>query len=59
VLFRSLPVRGGDIVARGIAAGPEVARILQGVEAQWVAEDYPDAARVAELVDQMIGRSSD
>ena len=54
-----LPVRGGDIVARGIAAGPEVARILQGVEAQWVAEDYPDAARVAELVDQMIGRSSD
>nr|WP_285840116.1 CCA tRNA nucleotidyltransferase [Sphingopyxis alaskensis] len=54
-----LPVKGGDIVARGIAAGPEVARILKAVEAAWVAEDFPDAARVAELVDQKIGRVSD
>lgn len=54
-----LPVKGGDIVARGIAVGPEVARILKDVEAAWVAEDFPDAARVAELVDQKIGRTSD
>ncbi|MBB6425856.1 CCA tRNA nucleotidyltransferase [Sphingopyxis sp. JAI128] len=54
-----LPVKGGDIVARGVAAGPDVARILKAVEAQWVAEDFPDAARVAELVDQKIGRTSD
>ncbi|KTE21352.1 polynucleotide adenylyltransferase [Sphingopyxis sp. H050] len=54
-----LPMKGGDIIARGIGAGPEVARILRAVEAAWVAEDYPDAARVGELVDQMIGRSSD
>jgi len=58
-----LPLKGGDIVARGIAAGPDVARILKAVEAQWVAEDFPDAARVAELVaqrvDQKIGRASD
>lgn len=54
-----LPVRGGDIVARGIAAGPQVARILKAVETQWVAEDFPGAARVAALVDQMIGRTSD
>jgi poly(A) polymerase len=55
----ALPVKGGDIVARGIAAGPDVARILKAVEAAWVAEDFPDAARVAELVDQKIGRTSD
>ncbi len=55
----ALPVKGGDIVARGIAAGPDVARILKAVEAAWVAEDFPDAARVAELVDQKIGRVSD
>ena len=55
----ALPVKGGDIVARGIAAGPEVARILKAVEAAWVAEDFPGAARVAELVDQKIGRVSD
>ncbi len=54
-----LPLKGGDIVARGIAAGPEVARILKAVEAQWVAEDFPGAARVGELVDQKIGRTSD
>lgn len=54
-----LPLKGGDIVARGVAVGPEVARILKAVEAQWVAEDFPGAARVAELVDQKIGRTSD
>ena len=55
----ALPLKGGDIVARGIAAGPEVARILKAVETAWVAEDFPGAARVAELVDQKIGRTSD
>ena len=54
-----MPLKGGDIVARGIAVGPEVARILKAVEAEWVAEDFPDAARVAQLVDQKIGRTSD
>ncbi|MGH6632663.1 MAG: CCA tRNA nucleotidyltransferase, partial [Sphingopyxis sp.] len=58
-----MPLKGGDIVARGIAVGPEVARILKAVEAEWVEEDFPDAARVAELVaqlvDQKIGRASD
>jgi poly(A) polymerase len=62
-----LPVKGGDIVARGIAVGPEVARILKAVETAWVAEDFPGPARVAELVaalvaellDQKIGRASD
>ncbi len=54
-----LPVKGGDIVARGIAVGPEVARILKDVEAAWVAEDFPGADRVAELVNQKIGRTSD
>ena len=54
-----LPIKGGDIVARGVAAGPDVANFLRAVEAAWVAEDYPDAARVEVLVDQMIGRVRD
>ena len=53
-----LPLKGGDIIARGVTAGPEVARILRAIETQWVAEGYPDAARVAALADQMIGRTS-
>ncbi|HMO76791.1 MAG TPA: CCA tRNA nucleotidyltransferase [Sphingopyxis sp.] len=54
-----LPIKGGDIIARGVTAGPEVARLLKAVEADWVAEDFPDAVRVAALLDQKIGRMSD
>jgi poly(A) polymerase len=54
-----LPIKGRDVIARGVTAGPDVARILKAVEAAWVAEDFPDAARVAALLDQKIGCSSD
>ncbi|MBU6266221.1 MAG: CCA tRNA nucleotidyltransferase [Sphingomonadales bacterium] len=47
-----LPLKGGDIVARGVQAGPEVARILQAVEARWVAEAFPPPARVAAILDE-------
>jgi poly(A) polymerase len=46
-----LPISGGDLVARGIARGPEVARALRQVESQWIAEGFPDATRVAEIAD--------
>jgi poly(A) polymerase len=48
------PLKGGAIVARGVAAGPEVARILQDVEKRWVAEGFPDEARVQELLDKAL-----
>lgn len=38
------PLKGGAIVARGIKAGPAVARILQAVEARWIAAGFDDAA---------------
>ncbi len=50
----TFPLKGGAIVARGVAAGPEVARILQSVERQWVAEGFPDEARVNELLDDAL-----
>ncbi len=46
------PLKGGEIVARGVKAGPEVARILQAVEAQWVAEGFPDRERIEQLLSQ-------
>ena len=46
----SLPLKGGEIVARGVGAGPEVARILRAVERCWVAEDFPDRARVLQIL---------
>ena len=48
------PMTGGGIVARGIKAGPEVARILKAVEAQWVDEGFPDAGRVEVLADAIV-----
>ncbi len=50
----SLPLKGGEIVARGVAAGPEVARILQEIERQWVAEGFPDRERVSAMLDQAL-----
>lgn len=46
------PLKGGAIVARGVAAGPQVARIYQAVERRWVEEGFPDETRIAALVDE-------
>jgi poly(A) polymerase len=48
------PLKGGEIVARGISAGPEVARILREIEDRWVAEGFPDASRVARMLDERL-----
>lgn len=47
----ALPLKGGQIVARGVGAGPEVARILRRVEDRWIAEGFPPEARVQALLD--------
>jgi poly(A) polymerase len=49
-----LPLKGGEIVARGVSAGPEVARILRAVEDRWVAEAFPGRERVLELLEGML-----
>ncbi|MDE1914638.1 MAG: CCA tRNA nucleotidyltransferase [Sphingomonadales bacterium] len=50
----TFPLKGGQIVARGLAAGPQVARVLHMVEARWVEEGFPDEARVARLLDETL-----
>ena len=45
------PLKGGQIVARGVSAGPEVARMLRRVEDRWIAEGFPAAVRVDALLD--------
>jgi poly(A) polymerase len=51
-----LPLRGGEIVERGVASGPDVARVLRSVEERWIAEGFPDRARVEELLDEALAR---
>jgi poly(A) polymerase len=46
----AFPISGKDVVNAGIAPGPDVAAILQEVEALWIAEDFPGAARVGALL---------
>jgi poly(A) polymerase len=48
----ALPLRGGEIVARGVTAGPAVAGILQRVEARWITEGFPDRGRVLALLEE-------
>jgi len=48
------PIKGGMLVARGIDAGPDVARLLRQIEDRWVNEDFPDGAVLDTLVDQAL-----
>ena len=50
----TFPLTGGAIVARGIKAGPDVARLLQAAEAQWLAEGFPDTARAEQIADEVV-----
>lgn len=44
-----LPIKGGELIAMGVEAGPEVAAKLREIEEAWIAEDFPDEARVREI----------
>lgn len=37
-----LPVRGGDLIAMGLSAGPVVAATMQAIEREWVGLGFPD-----------------
>ena len=48
------PIKGGALIAMGMDAGPEVARILREIEEAWIAEDFPDENRVRELAQNRV-----
>jgi poly(A) polymerase len=50
----TFPLKGGEIVARGMKAGPDVARILRAIEDRWIAEGFPGQARVDALLDEAL-----
>ena len=50
----SLPIGGGALVQRGLRKGPEVAAVLRGIESRWIAEGFPDAARVDQIADEAV-----
>lgn len=53
-----LPVRGADLLSRGLAQGPAVGRILRAFEDWWVAEDFPkDEYRLARTLSNIVKAS--
>ena len=53
----NLPIGGGDLIALGLTPGPIVAATLQAVERQWIAEGFPDAARVREIAEAAVAQA--
>ena len=51
-----LPINGGAIVARGVKAGPDVARLLKAIETQWVDAGFPDKKSVVAMADALLMR---
>jgi poly(A) polymerase len=52
-----LPVRGADVLALGVAPGPEVGRILSEVESWWVDAGFPtDEARLRAKLAESVTR---
>lgn len=51
-----LPVGGGDLIARGLSPGPEVARTLKILEDRWIAAGYPGRESTLALADHLLGR---
>ena len=47
-----LPVRGGTLIARGLAEGPIVARTLRQIEKRWVEADFPTGDELEKIVEQ-------
>jgi poly(A) polymerase len=43
------PVKGADLIARGIAAGPEVGKALKQIETEWINHDFSQSVIEAAL----------
>ncbi len=50
------PLKGRDVVASGLAAGPDVGRVLAEVERDWIAANFPEGEAVRALLDAAIDR---
>ncbi|MEM8696968.1 MAG: CCA tRNA nucleotidyltransferase [Pseudomonadota bacterium] len=49
-----MPIKGGELIAMGMEAGPEVAAKLRAIEEAWIAEDFPDEKRVREIAQSLV-----
>lgn len=51
----TLPVRGADLLARGLAEGPAIGRVVRAFEDWWISEDFPrDEVRLARALSALV-----
>jgi len=51
----TLPVRGADLLERGLAQGPAIGRVVRAFEEWWIAEDFPtDDERLARALSDFV-----
>lgn len=54
-----LPLKGADLVARGISPGPEIGRIMKKFEGAWIAAGFPaDAPTLERLINAALDDAS-
>jgi poly(A) polymerase len=49
------PLGGGELIALGLPPGPAVARTMQALEQQWVADGFPDRDMVLAMARAAVG----
>lgn len=52
------PLKGGELIAMGMEAGPEVAVKLREIEDIWIAEDFPGEERAREIAEKIVSNPS-
>ena len=50
----AFPLSGGALVERGLRKGPDVAAMRRVIETRWIAEGFPDQARVDAIADAAV-----
>lgn len=50
------PFAAGDLIARGVAPGPELGRALRAAEEAWIAAGFPDGEEAEAAVDAAAGQ---
>ena len=53
-----LPIGGGELIKRGLAEGPIVARTLRRIEDHWVRKGFPTGTEFDRIVDEALTSAS-
>lgn len=53
----AFPIKGADLIARGVAPGRELGAVLKALQAKWIRAGFPrDPAAVRQLLEEAVGR---